>query len=92
MSEQANTPTDRGRPLTRSLAHSLIRSGPRSLLLLLAVAVFLPACQKALFAGEQERTPFDSYDRRRGQEASSYVWDPFQQRRPNLRQRLLPKD
>lgn len=92
MNEQANNPIGRGRPLNRSLAHALIRSGPRSLLLLLAFAVVLPACQKALFAGEHERTPFDSYDRRRGQEAASYVWDPFQQRRPNLRRRLLPKD
>lgn len=58
----------------------------------LAVGVFVGGCQKELFANEDARTPFDSFDRRRSQEAVPYVFDPFGQRRPNLRQRLLPKD
>ncbi len=78
-------------PAHRSFAHSLIRC-PVLALGLVACSLLLPACQRSLFAGEESRSPFDSYDRRRGQEAASYVWDPFKQRKPNLRQRLLPKN
>ncbi len=50
------------------------------------------SCQRQLFANEVARTPFDAYDKRRSQDAVPYVFDAFGQRRPNLRQRLLPKD
>ncbi len=87
MMDRHSTRTHERRPFMRPLARPLI-----ALLGCAMLVTVLPACQRSLFANEPSRTPFDSYDRQRGQEATSYVWDPFMQRRPNLRQRLLPKD
>jgi hypothetical protein len=52
----------------------------------------LGGCEKPLLAQDEERTPFDRYDAVRNQFSEQYIMDPFGRRRPNLRERLLPKD
>lgn len=55
-------------------------------------ALLLAACQKPLLAETEERTPFDRYDVVRNQHADQSVTDPFGRKRPNLRERLGPKE
>ena len=52
----------------------------------------LTGCEKPLLSPTEERSPFDRYDTVRNQYAEQYVTDEFGRRRPNLRERLLPKD
>ena len=59
---------------------------------LLLLAGALVGCEKPLLAQEDERSPFDRYDMIRNQFSEQYVMDPFGRRKPNLRERLLPKD
>lgn len=61
---------------------------------LLAVVAVLASggCYKSPFTQETGRSPFDQYDRRQSQHAEPYVWDAYGQRRPNLRERLRPKE
>jgi hypothetical protein len=59
---------------------------------LVMLAAALGGCEKPLLSKEDERTPFDRYDVVRNQFSEQYVMDPFGRRKPNLRERLLPKD
>jgi len=52
----------------------------------------LAGCEKPLLSPDEDRSPFDRYDTVRNQHADQYVMDEFGRRRPNLRERLLPKD
>jgi hypothetical protein len=52
----------------------------------------LSGCNKPLLAETDERSPFDRYDTVRNQYSDQYVTDEFGRRKPNLRDRLMPKD
>lgn len=54
-----------------------------------ALAGGLAGCQRQLFAEEQFRTPFESYDRSLSQSTPTWVFDEYGTRRPNVRERLL---
>jgi hypothetical protein len=62
----------------------------------LAALVFsglsLAGCQKPLLSPTDERSPYDRYDAARNQAADQYVYDEYGRRRPNLKERLLPRD
>ena len=65
----------------------------RSLGLVLTLACLSVAgCRDPLLAPTDERTPYDRYDAIRNQAADQYVFDEYGQRRPNLRERLLPRE
>jgi hypothetical protein len=49
-------------------------------------------CEKPLLGPDEERSPFDRYDTVRNQHAEQYIMDEFGHRRPNLRERLMPKE
>lgn len=53
---------------------------------------FATGCYKPLLSPSDERSPYDRYDTVRNQAAPQYVTDEYGRRRPNLRERLLPKD
>jgi hypothetical protein len=53
--------------------------------------VLLPGCQKPLLSPTDERSPYDRYDVVRNQSAEQYVYDEYGRRRPNLKERLLPR-
>ena len=55
-------------------------------------AAALPACNRALFRTQDERTQYDRYDASRGQYEPMYLEDEFGRRKPNLRGRLAPKN
>ncbi|MEX2219569.1 MAG: hypothetical protein WD749_12520 [Phycisphaerales bacterium] len=61
-------------------------------LLLLAASLPLGACRKELLSPDEERSQYDRYDVVRNQRAPQYVEDAYGHRRPNLRERLMPKD
>lgn len=67
------------------------RSRPVIAILLLAAGA-LTGCDKPLLAKEDERSPFDRYDAVRNQFSQMREMDDFGQPRPNLRERLLPKE
>jgi hypothetical protein len=52
----------------------------------------LAGCRKPLLSPTDERTPYDRYDAIRNQAVDQYVFDEYGQRRPNLRERLLPRE
>ena len=56
------------------------------------IVLAMAGCEKPLLSPTEERSPFDRYDTVRNQYAEQYVMDEFGRRRPNLRERLLPKD
>jgi hypothetical protein len=58
----------------------------------LLAGLCLSGCQKPLLAPTDERSPYDRYDTVRAQAAPQYITDEYGRRRPNLRERLLPKD
>lgn len=63
--------------------------------LTLAVLVLsgaLAGCQKPLLSPTDERTPYDRYDAIRNQAAEQFVFDEYGRRRPNLRERLMPRE
>lgn len=68
------------------------RTRKARLLFLLAIGLGLPGCEKPLLSDTDERSPFDRYDEVRNQYSDQYLMDEFGRRRPNLRERLLPKD
>jgi hypothetical protein len=45
-----------------------------------------------LLSPTDERTPYDRYDAVRNQAADQYIFDEYGRRRPNLRERLMPRD
>ena len=62
-----------------------------ALLALVFSGVSLAACQKPLLSPTDERSPYDRYDAVRNQGADQFVYDEYGRRRPNLKERLLPK-
>jgi hypothetical protein len=63
-----------------------------ALIALLFMGLTLGGCRKPLLAESDERTPYDRYDAIRNQAADQYVFDEYGRRRPNLRERLLPRE
>jgi hypothetical protein len=61
-------------------------------LLLAAPLSTLCACKKPLLSPTDERTPYDRYDAIRNQAADQYIFDEYGYRKPNLRERLLPRE
>lgn len=57
-----------------------------------AVMLVLVGCGRALLSPEDERSPFDRYDTVRNQYAQQVIEDEFGRQKPNLRNRLSPKD
>jgi hypothetical protein len=55
-------------------------------------AGLLSGCKKPLLSPDDERSQYDRYDAVRNQRAPQFVYDEFGRKRPNLRDRLLPKD
>lgn len=60
-------------------------------LVILAV-LCIPGCARPLLSPNEERSPFDRYDGIRNQYSAQFVEDEFGRQRPNLRERLAPKD
>jgi len=58
---------------------------------LIAAAATLPACNRALFRSQDERTQYDRYDTSRGNYEPMFIEDEFGRRTPNLRGRLEPR-
>lgn len=58
----------------------------------MVLAAAAGGCERALLPPEGDRTPFDRYDAVRNQYAEQYIYDEFGARRPNLRERLMPKE
>jgi len=65
---------------------------PAALAALVLAAGMLPACNRALFRTQDERSQYDRYDASRGQYEPMYLEDEFGRRKPNLRGRLAPKN
>lgn len=61
---------------------------------LVAVAALatISGCMQPLLPSDVNRSPFDDYDRVRGQAASQKALDDFGIEKPNLRERLAPRD
>lgn len=57
-----------------------------------AGVVLTAGCEKPLLSPDEDRSPFDRYDTVRNQHADQYIMDEFGRRRPNLRERLMPKE
>ena len=55
-------------------------------------AAFAAGCERPLLSPDEDRSPFDRYDTVRNQHADQYIMDEFGHRRPNLRERLMPKE
>jgi hypothetical protein len=65
----------------------------KPLLLAAPLAVLaLAGCRKPLLSPQDERSPYDRYDAIRNQSADQYYYDEYGRRRPNIRERLLPKE
>ena len=56
------------------------------------VALCLGGCTKPLLSDKDNRSQYARYDAVRNQLPQQYVYDEYGARRPNLRQRLLPRD
>jgi hypothetical protein len=56
-----------------------------------ALALLAAGCEKPILVPDEVRSPFDRYDAIRNQRSEQYVTDAFGRRRPNLRERLMPK-
>lgn len=59
---------------------------------LLLIAAAASGCERPLLAREDERSPFDRYDAVRNQFSQMREMDSFGIPKPNLRERLLPKE
>jgi hypothetical protein len=59
---------------------------------LVGAVAWLAGCQEPLLAPTDERTPYDRYDAIRNQAADQYVFDEYGRRRPNLQERLMPRE
>lgn len=59
---------------------------------LAAAALGAAGCNRPLLSPQETRSPFDSYDSVRGQYASQKAYDYTGRERPNILQRLAPKD
>lgn len=67
---------------------------PRTLFRLAAVGALLSltACAPPLLAPDEPRSQYDRYDTVRNQHEEQYIFNQFGRRRPNLEQRLNPKE
>lgn len=69
---------------------------PRGAVAMLAAALLglasVLGCNRPLLAPGDERSPFDRYDGVRNQYATQTIPDEYGRERPNLRERLAPKD
>ncbi len=61
-------------------------------LIALGSVVLAGGCSKPLLSDKDTRSQYARYDTVRNQMPQQYVYDEFGQRRPNLRQRLIPLD
>jgi hypothetical protein len=59
---------------------------------LLASAVVLCSCAPPLLSPDEPRSQFDRYDGVRNQRAEQSIFDDFGVKRPNLEQRLSPRE
>lgn len=59
---------------------------------MLALAMLLAACTPPLLSPDEPRSQFDRYDAVRNQRADQSVFDDFGVKRPNLKQRLTPRE
>jgi hypothetical protein len=73
---------------TPALTHLVCRWTALALLSVLS----MPGCARPLLSPNEERSPFDRYDGIRNQYSAQFVEDEFGRQRPNLRERLAPKD
>lgn len=80
-----------GPPIHSGAMHRRSVRAAAALLALTALAA-LCGCEKPLLSPDEDRSPFDRYDTVRNQHADQYVTDEFGHRRPNLRERLMPKE
>jgi hypothetical protein len=80
-----------GAPIHSGAMHRRSTRAAAALLALTALAA-LSGCEKPLLSPDEDRSPFDRYDTVRNQHADQYVTDEFGHRRPNLRERLMPKE
>ena len=60
--------------------------------MLIAMAAGLAACNAPLLSPDEPRSQFDRYDAVRSQRADQFIFNDYGQRRPNLQQRLSPRD
>ncbi len=58
----------------------------------LAAAAVLSGCYKPILTDDETRSQFDSYDRVRNRLPPRYRMDEFGNRKPNLADRLMPRD
>jgi hypothetical protein len=70
----------------RQLATALMRAG------LCATTGLLASCTPPLLSPDEPRSQFDRYDGVRNQRAEQSVFSDFGQKKPNLEQRLSPRD
>jgi len=68
------------------------RSLTLALFIVAASPALLSGCRKPLLSPSDERTPYDRYDAIRNQAADQYVFDEYGYRKPNLKERLLPRE
>lgn len=54
-------------------------------------ALLVAGCREPLITENQQRSPFQQYDRVRNQDPDPFVLDEFGRRRPNLTDRLSPR-
>lgn len=80
--ERSSTDNDAGRRLVRWSAG----------LALAVAALVATGCVRPLLSPTDERSPFDRYDGIRNQYATQSVPDEYGRSRPNLRERLAPKE
>lgn len=59
---------------------------------LLSLGLAMASCAKPLLSPTDERSPFDRFDALRAQAAPQYIEDEFGRQKPNLRDRLTPRE
>ena len=80
-------------PAARGRGYTAVVRLRRVLLAGIVAALVVGAgCEKPLLAPDEDRSPFDRYDGVRNQRADQNVMDEFGHRKPNLRERLMPKN
>ena len=57
-----------------------------------AIVALSAGCEKPLLDPLEERSPFQRYDAVRNQDSEQKVFDEFGRKKPNIRERLMPKD
>jgi len=57
--------------------------------LAIGAIIALGACNRTVFRPDDDRTPFDRYNRSRAQQPAPFLEDEYGRRTPNLRGRLI---